>query len=176
VYPSKLNKGVYSWRLGKQLTVFLAILNNSTLTGHKMKPLSDKDQEAQKQSEEIQKEVGRIFELARTNDWSFEQFAKKILAGASEYDLGYFAIAAQLVQHVTGVEGKFAIQILKCLLASVKELDTVKIQQAQQLFYHGLIINKIKAAQAYQQQQKQKQRTGNHRNRKRTQRHENLQN
>jgi len=122
------------------------------------------EKEVVSQAEVIQKQVDEIFELARTNNWDFEQFAKKILAGAVEYDLGYFAIAAQLVQHVTGLEGIKAIQLLRLLLAQVKNLDTVRIKQAQEIFVHGLIINK--------QKQKQKQKQGNYRNRKR---HENFQ-
>jgi hypothetical protein len=71
--------------------------------------------------------------------------------------LGYFAIGAQLVQNVTGLEGRFAIEILKFLLVKVKELDTVKIKQTQEIFFEGLIINKLKAHQEYQQQQQQQQ-------------------
>jgi len=71
--------------------------------------------------------------------------------------LGYFAIGAQLVQNVTGLEGRFAIEILKFLLVKVKELDTVKIKQTQEIFCEGLIINKLKAHQEYQQQQQQQQ-------------------
>jgi hypothetical protein len=71
--------------------------------------------------------------------------------------LSYFAIGAQLVQNVTGLEGRFAIEILKFLLVKVKELDTVKIKQKQEIFFEGLIINKLKAHQEYQQQQQQQQ-------------------
>jgi hypothetical protein len=115
-----------------------------------------KDKEVVEQAEVIQKQVDAIFELARTNNWDFQQFAKKILAGAAENDLGYFAIAAQLVQHVTNLEGIKAIQLLKFLLVQVKALDTVSIKNTQEMFFHGLIINKLKAAHAYQEQQKQK--------------------
>jgi len=116
-----------------------------------------KDKEVVEQAEVIQKQVDAIFELARTNNWDFQQFAKKILAGAAEYDLGYFAIAAQLVQHVTNLKGIKAIQLLKFLLVQVKSLDTVSIKKTQEMFVHGLIINKLKTALAYQEQQKQKQ-------------------
>lgn len=115
------------------------------------------DKEVVEQAEVIQKQVDEIFELARTNNWDLEQFAKKILAGAAENDLGYFAIAAQLVQHVTNLKGIKAIQLLKFLLVQVKNLDTVSIKKTQEMFVHGLIINKLKAALAYQEQQKQKQ-------------------
>ena len=71
--------------------------------------------------------------------------------------MGYFAIAAQLVQHVTNLKGIKAIQLLKFLLVQVKNLDTVSIKKTQEMFVHGLIINKLKAALAYQEQQKQKQ-------------------
>jgi len=71
--------------------------------------------------------------------------------------LGYFALGTQLVQNVTGLEGRFAIEILKFLLVKVKELDTVKIKQTQEIFFEGLIINKLKAHQEYQQQQQQQQ-------------------
>jgi hypothetical protein len=71
--------------------------------------------------------------------------------------LSYFAIGAQLVQNVTGLEGRVAIEILKFLLVKVKELDTVKIKQTQEIFFEGLIINKLKAHQEYQQQQQQQQ-------------------
>ena len=145
-----------------------------------------KNKEVVEQGEVIQKQVDAIFELARTNNWDFQQFAKKILAGAAEYDLGYFAIiAAQLVQHVTNLEGIKAIQLLNFLLVQVKALDTVSIKKTQEMLFHGLIINKLKAALAYQEQQKQKQKQKqpekqkqnpkqkqrNHRNRKQ---HENL--
>lgn len=115
------------------------------------------DKEVVEQAEIIQKQVDEIFELARTNNWDLEQFAKKILAGTAENDLGYFAIAAQLVQHVTNLEGIKAIQLLKVLLVQVKALDTVSIKKTQEMLFHGLIINKLKAALAYQEQQKQKQ-------------------
>jgi hypothetical protein len=115
------------------------------------------DKEVVEQAEIIQKQVDEIFELARTNNWDFQQFAKKILAGAAENDLGYFAIAAQLVQHVTNLKGIKAIQLLKFLLVQVKNLDTVSIKKTQEMFVHGLIINKLKAALAYQEQEKQKQ-------------------
>ena len=115
------------------------------------------DKEVVEQAEVIQKQVDEIFELARTNNWDLEQFAKKILAGAAENDLGYFAIAAQLVQHVTNLEGIKAIQLLKVLLVQVKNLDTVSIKKTREMLFHGLIINKLKAALAYQEQQKQKQ-------------------
>jgi len=134
------------------------------------------DKEVVEQAEVIQKQVDEIFELARTNNWDLEQFAKKILARAAENDLGYFAIAAQLVQHVTNLKGIKAIQLLKFLLVQVKNLDTVSIKKTQEMFLHGLIINKLKAALVYQQKQKQKQKQENHRNQKRNQRHENLQN
>jgi len=134
------------------------------------------DKEVVEQAEVIQQQVDEIFELARTNNWDLEQFAKKILAGAAENDLGYFAIAAQLVQHVTNLEGIKAIQLLKVLLVQVKALDTVSIKKTQEMLFHGLIINKLKAALVYQQKQKQKQKQENHRNQKRNQRHENLQN
>ena len=114
------------------------------------------DKEVVGQAEIIQKQVDEIFELARTNNWDLEQFAKKILAGAAENNLGYFAIAAQLVQHVTNLKGIKAIQLLKFLLVQVKNLDTVSIKKTQEMFVHGLIINKLKAAHAYQEQQKQK--------------------
>ena len=71
--------------------------------------------------------------------------------------MSYFAIGAQLVQNVTGLEGIVAIEILKFLLVKVKELDTVKIKQTQEIFFEGLIINKLKAHQEYQQQQQQQQ-------------------
>jgi len=115
------------------------------------------DKEIVEQAEVIQKHVDEVFELARTNNWDLKQFAKKILAGAAENDLGYFAIAAQLVQHVTNLKGIKAIQLLKFLLVQVKNLDTVSIKKTQEMFFHGLIINKLKAALAYQEQQKQKQ-------------------
>lgn len=122
-----------------------------------MNRFSKRTEEAERQSEWIQKKADKIFELARTNNWDIEQFGNKILAGAIEFDLGYFALGAQLVQNVTGLEGRFAIEILKFLLVKVKELDTVKIKQTQEIFFEGLIINKLKAHQEYQQQQQQQQ-------------------
>ncbi|MEG4959853.1 MULTISPECIES: hypothetical protein [unclassified Microcoleus] len=114
-----------------------------------MTSLPQIEEEIQEKAQKIQEEVDKIFHLARDNNWNFKQFAKKILAGAVESDLGYFAIAAQLVQNVTGLEGENAIQILKCLLADVAQLDSVKIEQTQTMFVYGLIINKIKAHPKY---------------------------
>lgn len=95
------------------------------------------DKEVVEQAEVIQKQVDKIFELARTNNWDLEQFAKKILAGAAENNLGYFAIAAQLVQHVTNLKGIKAIQLLKFLLVQVKNLDTVSIKKHRRCFFTG---------------------------------------
>jgi len=96
-----------------------------------------KDKEVVEQAEVIQKQVDAIFELARTNNWDFQQVAKKILAGGAENDLGYFAIAAQLVQHVTNLKGIKAIQLLKFLLVQVKNLDTVSIKKHRRCFFTG---------------------------------------
>jgi hypothetical protein len=115
------------------------------------------EEEIQQKAQKIQEEVDRIFQSARDNNWDFKQFAQKILAGAVEFDLGYFAIGVQLVQNLTGLEGEIAIQILKCLLAEVAKLDSVKIQQAQAIFIQGLIINKIKSNPGYRPNKPQHQ-------------------
>ncbi|MEG3907825.1 hypothetical protein [Microcoleus sp. POL10_C6] len=93
----------------------------------------------------IQKEVDKIFEAARSNNWTLEQFAVKVLAGTTDYDLGYFAIAAQLLQNVTNLDGKSSIEILKFLIFKVQQQDTLKIKQAQEMFFQGLVINKEQA-------------------------------
>ncbi|MEG4838408.1 hypothetical protein [Microcoleus sp. B9-D4] len=92
-------------------------------------------QQVEKQAEDIQIEVDKIFEMARLNNWSLEQFAIKVLAGATDYDLGYFAIAAQLVQKVTKLDGLSSIEILKFLIFKVQQQDTLKIKQAQEMFF-----------------------------------------
>ena len=85
--------------------------------------------------------------LTPTNNWSLKQFAVKVLAGATNYDLGYFAIAAQLVQNVTKLHGQSSIEILKYLLFKVQQKNTLKIKQAQEIFFRGLVINKEEAEQ-----------------------------
>ncbi|MEG4397091.1 hypothetical protein [Microcoleus sp. BROC3] len=112
----------------------------------------------------IQKEVDKVFETARSNNWSLEQFAVKVLAGATDFDLAYIAIGSQLVQNVTGLDGQSSVEILKYLIAQTIEKNSVKIKQAQELFYRGLLINKDYAEQrlaeekAQQQQQTSKER------------------
>ena len=76
-----------------------------------------------------------------------ELFAIKVLAGATEFDLGYFAIASQLVQNVTKLDGQSSIEILKYLLFKVQQKNTLKIKQAQEIFFRGLVINKEEAEQ-----------------------------
>ena len=76
-----------------------------------------------------------------------ELFAIKVLAGATEFDLGYFAIASQLVQNVTKLDGQSLIEILKYLLFKVQQKNTLKIKQAQEIFFRGLVINKEEAEQ-----------------------------
>lgn len=103
----------------------------------------------------IQTEVDKIFETSRSNNWSLEQFAIKVLAGATNYDLGYFAIAAQLVQNVTKLDGQSSIEILKFLLFKVQQQDTLKIKQAQEMFFRGLIINKQNTEKELAKQKRQ---------------------
>ena len=107
------------------------------------------------ESARIQIEVDKIFETARSNNWSLETFAVKVLAGATANHVGYFAIAAQMVQNVTHLNGLTSIEILKYLLFKVEQQDSLKIKQAQVMFYRGLIINKEKAELATQKQQKE---------------------
>ena len=76
-----------------------------------------------------------------------ELFAIKVLVGATEFDLGYFAIASQLVQNVTKLDGQSSIEILKYLLFKVQQKNTLKIKQAQEIFFRGLVINKEEAEQ-----------------------------
>ncbi len=105
----------------------------------------------------IQIEVDKIFETARSNNWSLEQFAIKVLAGATDYNLGYFAIAAQLVQNVTKLDGKSSIEILKFLLFKVQQKDTLKIKQTQEIFFQGLVINKEQAEQRLAKEKRHQQ-------------------
>ncbi|MEG4248694.1 hypothetical protein [Microcoleus sp. Pol10D4] len=104
-------------------------------------------QQVEKQAEDIQIEVDKIFELARSNNWSLEQFAIKVLAGATDYELGYFSIAAQLVQNVTKLDGQSSINILNYLLYKVRQLDPLKIKQAQNILFQGLVMNKQETEQ-----------------------------
>jgi len=46
--------------------------------------------------EEVKAQVDEIFELAQSNSWEHEQFAKKILSGCVACNLGYVAIAMAL--------------------------------------------------------------------------------
>ncbi|WP_333366142.1 hypothetical protein [Microcoleus sp. N3A4] len=114
-------------------------------------------EKVEQEAERIQIEVDKIFEMARSNNWSLEQFAVKVLAGATEFDLGYFAIGAQLIQNVTEIDGKSAIEVLKFLIFKVQQHDTLKIKQAQEMFFRGLIINKNKAEQRLAEQKQQQQ-------------------
>ena len=93
-----------------------------------------------------------------------EQFAVKVLAGATEFELAYIAIGSQLVQNVTGLDGQSSVEILKYLIAQAIDKNSVKIRQAQELFYNGLVINKEKAEQEKRQQQASKQTSKESRN------------
>ena len=112
----------------------------------------------------IQIEVDKIFETARSNNWSLEQFAVKVLAGAAQFDLGYFAIGVQLIQNVTEIDGRSAIEVLKFLIHQVQQHDTLKIKQAQEMFFRGLIINKNRAEQRLAGEQMSKQTSKQRRN------------
>ena len=101
----------------------------------------------------IQLEVDQIFDMARSNNWSLETFAVKVLAGATDYDLGYFAIAAQLIQNVTQIDGQSSIEILKFLIFKVQQHDTLRIKQAQEMFFRGLVINKNRAEERLAEEQ-----------------------
>lgn len=118
---------------------------------------AEREQQVIDEAARIQKEVDKVFETARSNNWSLEQFAVKVLAGATEFELAYIAIGSQLVQNVTGLDGQSSVEILKYLIAQALDKNTVKIRQAQELFYNGLVINKEKAEQEKRQQQASKQ-------------------
>ncbi|MEG3935741.1 MULTISPECIES: hypothetical protein [unclassified Microcoleus] len=120
-----------------------------------MKIMVHQTQEVVDEAARIQIEVDKIFETARSNNWTLETFAVKVLAGAMANNLGYFSIAAQLVQNVTRLDGFTSIEILRYMLFKVEQQDSVKIQQAQVMFFRGLIINKEKAELAKQKQQKE---------------------
>ncbi|MEG4047348.1 hypothetical protein [Microcoleus sp. Pol17_C1] len=113
---------------------------------------AEREQQVIDEAARIQKEVDKVFETARSNNWSLEQFAIKVLAGATEFELAYIAIGSQLVQNVTGLDGQTSVEILKYLIAETLNKNTVKIRQAQELFYQGLLINKENAEQQKQQQ------------------------
>ena len=113
---------------------------------------AEREQQVVDEAARIQKEVDKVFETARLNNWSLEQFAIKVLAGATEFELAYIAIGSQLVQNVTGLDGQSSVEILKYLIAETLNKNTVKIRQAQELFYQGLLINKEHAEQQKQQQ------------------------
>ncbi|MEG4857051.1 hypothetical protein QUB75_04930 [Microcoleus sp. K1-B6] len=113
---------------------------------------AEREQQVVDEAARIQKEVDKVFETARLNNWSLEQFAIKVLAGATEFELAYIAIGSQLVQNVTGLDGQTSVEILKYLIAETLNKNTVKIRQAQELFYQGLLINKENAEQQKQQQ------------------------
>ncbi|MEG4210370.1 MULTISPECIES: hypothetical protein [unclassified Microcoleus] len=112
-----------------------------------MKIMGHHTEEVIDEAARIQIEVDKIFETARSNNWSLEQFAIKVLAGATDYELGYFSIAAQLVQNVTKLDGQSSINILNYLLYKVRQLDPLKIKQAQNILFQGLVINKQETEQ-----------------------------
>ncbi|MEG5063047.1 hypothetical protein QUB33_05425 [Microcoleus sp. B3-A4] len=125
---------------------------------------AEREQQVVDEAARIQKEVDKVFETARLNNWSLEQFAIKVLAGATEFELAYIAIGSQLVQNVTGLDGQSSVEILKYLIAETLNKNTVKIRQAQELFYQGLLINKEHAEQQKRQQQASKQTSKESRN------------
>jgi len=47
-----------------------------------MNKSSKEIEQLQREAQEIQEEINKIFQLTKTNNWDFERFAKKILAGA----------------------------------------------------------------------------------------------
>jgi hypothetical protein len=121
------------------------------------KIMEHRTEDVLQEAEIIQIEVDKIFEMARSNNWSLEQFAVKVLAGAAQFNLGYFAIGAQLIQNVTEIDGRSALEILKFLIFKVQQQDTLKIKQAQEMFYRGLIINKERAEQRLAEEKQQQQ-------------------
>ncbi|MEG4350255.1 hypothetical protein QUA74_10985 [Microcoleus sp. LAD1_D3] len=125
---------------------------------------AEREQQVIDEAARIQTEVDKVFETARSNNWSLEQFAVKVLAGATEFDLAYIAIGSQLVQNVTGLDGQTSVEILKYLIAEAIDKNTVKIKQAQELFYNGLLINKEQAEEEKRQQQVSKQTSKESRN------------
>ncbi|MEG5036219.1 hypothetical protein [Microcoleus sp. AT3-D2] len=125
---------------------------------------TDREQQVIDEAARIQKEVDKVFETARLNNWTLQQFAVKVLVGATEFELAYIAIGSQLVQNVTGLDGQSSVQILQYLIAEALNKNTVKIRQAQELFYNGLVINKEKAEQEKRKQQASKQTSRKSRN------------
>ncbi|WP_333415766.1 hypothetical protein [Microcoleus sp. MOSTC5] len=106
-------------------------------------PQLSTDQEA----ELTQAKIDEIFNLATSILWDFEQFAKKILAGCVACNSGYVAIAIELINTVTGLEGEANHAILFFFVAQTKKLDMGSINKAHLLFQHGLLIKSIQAEQ-----------------------------
>lgn len=99
--------------------------------------------------EEVKAQVDEIFELAQSNSWEHEQFAKKILSGCVAGNLGYAAIAIELIHTVTGLEREATHAVLLFFVAQTSKLDTASINKAHLLFEHGLLLKLIQ----YQQEQ-----------------------
>ncbi|MEG4959854.1 MULTISPECIES: hypothetical protein [unclassified Microcoleus] len=99
------------------------------------------------EAELIQSRIDEIFELAKSNMWDFEQFAKKILAGCVACDSGYVVIAIDLINTVTGLKGESNHALLFFFVDQANKLDMGSINKAHLLFQHGLLIKSIQAEQ-----------------------------
>ncbi len=99
--------------------------------------------------EEVKAQVDEIFELAQSNSWEHEQFAKKILSGCVACNLGYVAIAIELIHTVTGLEREANHSLLLYFVVQTSKLDTASINKAHLLFEHGLLLKLIQ----YQQEE-----------------------
>ncbi|MEG4965754.1 hypothetical protein QUB11_03755 [Microcoleus sp. B6-A1] len=109
--------------------------------------LSDLDLNTDLNTEEVGAQVDEIFDLAISNSWEHEQFAKKILSGCVACNLGYVAIAIELIRTTTGLEPDSVNEILLSFVAQTRKLDTVSINKAHLLFEHGLLLKSIQDEQ-----------------------------
>jgi hypothetical protein len=100
-------------------------------------------------TEEVKAQVDEIFDLALSNSWERDMFAKKILSGCVACNLGYVALAIELIRTTTGLEPDSVNTILLFFVAQTRKLDTASINKAHLLFEHGLLLKLIQ----YEQEQ-----------------------
>ena len=96
---------------------------------------------------EVKALLDEIFESAQSNSWDHDVFSKKILSGCVASNLGYVAIALELIHTATGLKHDSAGKILLFFVAQTTKLDTVSINKAHLLFEHGLMLKFIEYKQ-----------------------------
>ena len=88
-----------------------------------------------------------VYLSIKTPDFPCYAGLPKILASCVSCNLGYVAIAIELIHTVTGLERESNHAIVFFFVAHTSKLDMATINKAHLLFEHGLLIKSIQAQQ-----------------------------